>query len=153
MRYTDQSGKERIKLVSEVRGNKEGFRIVNLECLEMYITEISIHSIQCSKSHELSSPVEVLGEVWAQGLASVIAARCKGCGKCFELKSPRMRGDKKIEINVRAVWGQMVTGGGASKMGEQMATMGMPSMTQSTFSSIEEEIGVWWKQVCKSVLM
>ena len=68
-----------------------------------------------------------------------------GCGKTITLDSPKMPGGRKYEINVRAVWGQMVTGGGGSPLQEQCATMGMPSMTRSAFSSMEEQIGCWWK--------
>ena len=50
-------------------------------------------------------------------------------------------------MNVRAVWGQMVTGGGSARLAETCATYGMPSMTSTTFSTIEEDIGNWWKVV------
>jgi hypothetical protein len=142
------NGKERIKLISEQSANKEGFRLVNLECLEKYITEISVHCMLCKHLHEhVDSPIELIGEVWHQGLASIVAAKCKGCGKTFELKSPRMRKDRRFEVNVRAVWSQMVTGGGASRLSEQCATMGMNGITQTAFTQIEDEIGSWWKQV------
>ena len=148
VKNTDENGRDRMKLVSEVKGTKDGFRIVNLGCLQTYIHDITIHAIQCKDCHELDSPIELLGEVWSMGLASVIAARCKGCGMSFELKSPRMGKNHRFEINVRAVWGQMVTGGGAAKLGEQCATMGMPTLSQTSFSAIEEEIGKWWSEVC-----
>jgi hypothetical protein len=99
------------------------------------------------------NPIELRGEVWYQGLASVIAAKCNGCNKTFELKSPRMRHDKRFEINVRAVWAQMVTGGGASRLSEQCSTMGMHGLSQTAFSNIKEEIGSWWKQVYNTKFM
>ena len=152
MKYTDECGRLRIKLVSEERGRKDGFSIVNLECLEQCITQVTAHALMCNKAQSLfekenTSPIDVLGEVWTSGLASIIACRCRGCGSTFEIKSPRMRNDKRFEINVRGVWAQMVTGGGASKLNEQAATMGMSGMSQTTFSTIEEEIGEMWKQV------
>lgn len=148
VQYTDMNGNERIKIVSEKKGNKEGFRIVNLECLDTYVNDLTKHAMTCDKMQQVvGDPIELIGEVWFQGLASIIAARCKGCGKTIELKSPRMRADNKFEINVRAVWAQMVTGGGPSHLQEQCATMGMPSLSQIAFSNIEEEIGSWWKEV------
>ena len=150
--YTDDNGNERLKLVSQQVGDKQGYRIVNLECLQQYITDITVHCMVCKHlDMHTENPVEVIGEVWHQGLASVVAAKCNGCCKLFELKSPRMRNDKRFEINVRAVWGQMVTGGGASHLSEQCATMGMPGLSQTAFSNIEEEIGSWWKQVYNHV--
>ena len=146
--YTDDSGKDRVKLVSESIGDKQGFRIVNLECLQNYISDITAHALLCNHIEQhTQDPVELVGEVRHQGLASIIGARCKGCNKTFELKSPQMRTDKRFEINVRAVWGQMVTGGGASHLAEQCASMGMPGLTQKAFSHIEEQIGSWWKEV------
>ena len=150
--YTDSNGKERIKIVSEERGNMEGFRFINLECLSSFVNSLTIHALECKKAQELyaengESPIVVLGEVWSRSLASIVGCRCKGCGKNYEIKSPRMRHSKRFEINFRAVWAQMVTGGGSAKLSEQCTTMGIPGMTSSTFSAIEEEIGDLWKQV------
>jgi hypothetical protein len=144
----DSSGSTRVKLVSQSKTNKEGFRIVHLQSLHTYVTEITKHCMTCpSLQDNLQDPIELIGEVWYQGLASIIAAKCNGCGKTFEIKSPRMRGDKKFEVNVRAVWGQMVTGGGSSHLSEQCATLGMSGLSDAAFAVIEDEIGSWWKQV------
>ena len=144
--YTDKSGKIRCKLISETRGNKEGFRFVGLEMFESFIENMTMHIVKCPHALELKCPITVLGEVWSSSLASFIAVKCQGCGKYIELRSPRMP-DKQFEINVRATWGQMVTGGGCANLNEQCATMGMPGMNQSTFTAIEDMIGKLWKQV------
>ena len=41
----------------------------------------------------------------------------------------------------------MFTGGGVSHLKESLATMGIPGMTPTTFSSIEEQIYKWWKEI------
>ena len=56
-------------------------------------------------------------------------------------------GSRKFEVILHAVWGQMVTGGGASHLGEVCATLGMPGLTQAAFCELENEIGNWWKLV------
>lgn len=63
--------------------------------------------------------------------------------------SPRVRVGKnnRFDINVRAVWGSMATGNGASHLNEMMATMNVPGMRPNTFSAIEHEISHWWKCV------
>ena len=140
-----------MKIQPEILGNTEGFRIVNMECLGTFVSQMTKHVILCGKITSQMEPVKLLGEVGHHGLASFIAVMCNGCGKTITLDSPKMPGDLKYEINVRAVWGQMVTGGGGSPLQEQCATMGMPSMTGSAFSSIEEQIGCWWKQVQQTI--
>ena len=45
-----------------------------------------------------------------------------------------------------AVWGQMATGGGHTKLQEIMATLGIPVMSKNSSTSTERGIGKWWKQ-------
>ncbi len=42
-------------------------------------------------------------------------------------------GNMRYEINLAAVWGQIVTGSRYSKMSDMLATMGVPSMSDTTF--------------------
>ena len=60
---------------------------------------------------------------------------------------------KHFEINVRAVWGETASGGGALKLNEQVATMGMPGISGKSFTKIEEEIGEWWGQALQQEML
>lgn len=51
----------------------------------------------------------------------------------------------KGTLNVRAVLGQMATGGGHSKLNETAAALNMPGMSKNTFISIETQIGKAWE--------
>lgn len=99
--------------------NMHGYRIINLELLASEVGDISLHAATCPDAQELGAldkpPIKLLGEGKNDGLACFLHARCVGCGKRFTLPtSPRMEsstGSNRFEINVRAVWGQMATGG------------------------------------------
>lgn len=58
-----------------------------------------------------------------------------------------------FEINLRAVWGECVKGGGATSLAESQATMGMPSMNPKTFADIENQIGQLWGQLLKKEML
>ena len=47
----------------------------------------------------------------------------------------------------------MSIGGGNPHLSEFLATMGMPSMTNNTFSHIEHEILKWWKSNLEEELL
>jgi len=88
------------------------------------------------------------------GLASVMSAQCQGCYKTFTLDtSPRIPGSKHFDVNVRAVWGSMVTGNGPAHLNEFMATMNSPGLSQPTFSAIETDIGKWWHAVLEQDML
>ena len=84
-----------------------------------------------------------------QGLASIISVKCMGCNEIIKLESSAKivgaKGIKRWECNVAAVWGQMATGGGYSKLNETMATLGVPCMSQNNFIATERQIGEWWR--------
>ena len=134
-------------------GNLSGHRIISLNNLEYYVGEISKHVLLCPKSATLAdneSPIKLLGEVKRQGLHSILAAKCQGCQQIFHLGGSsklHMNDTIRYDLNVRAVWGEMSTGGGVSHLNESLTTMGIPRMTQTTFSSIEEQIYRWWKEI------
>ncbi|KAK3084518.1 hypothetical protein FSP39_014666 [Pinctada imbricata] len=72
-------------------------------------------------------------------------AQCQGCQKKFTVEtSPKLPGTKRYDVNVRAVWGSMVTGNGPSHLNEFLATVNSPGISQPTFTAIETEIGKWW---------
>ncbi|CAC5370712.1 unnamed protein product [Mytilus coruscus] len=54
-------------------------------------------------------------------------------------------GTRHYDINVRAVWGSIVSGNGLAHLNEQLDSMDSPTMAQNTFSVIEHEINQWWK--------
>ena len=59
------------------------------------------------------SPIELASEIDTYGLASILSAKCNGCHTEFILnKSPKLnidRQSKHFDINVRTVWGTLVT--------------------------------------------
>ena len=60
-----------------------------------------------------------------------------------------MSGGRYWECNLAAVWGKMVTGGGHAPLTESMAVLGIPSLTNKSFMSIEKWIGEWWRALLK----
>ena len=129
----------------------DGYRMIHLSSLKQHQYAVSKHVALCKYARRLArrgqSPIIMLSERRTYGIACHLISRCLGCRTTFKFcTSPRMEEFPRYDINVRAVWGQMATGGGAAKLNETMATMGCPGMSQSTFSSIEEEIGKHWKK-------
>lgn len=59
-------------------------------------------------------PIKLETEVRCYGLASMMSAQCQRCHKTFKLDtSPRVPGSKRFDVNVRVVWGSMVTCNGS----------------------------------------
>ena len=52
-----------------------------------------------------------------------------------------------FDINVGAVWGSMLTGGGCSSTNESLGTVAVPGLSEKSYSKLEEEIGDWWLKV------
>lgn len=137
-----------------------GYRIINLGELQDHISEISLHSSTCQKAIELGlkgvSAVQLSSEINSYGLASIISAICKGCHHEILLNtSPKLKIDKHsrhFDINVRAVWGTLVTGNGQAHLNEFVATLDSPGLTQKTFSKIESDINQWWNTVLQEDL-
>ena len=63
------------------------------------------------------------------------------------------KGIKRWECNVAAVWGQIATGGGYSKLNETMATLGVPCTSQKNFIATERQIGEWWRDKLHESMM
>ena len=109
---------------NEVEDPLDGCRIMNLDLLKHHVTSISSHTALCDKARSVvlkgNSPI-VLQSEERHGLASIIKAKCTGCGEVFKLNNSdciETAGGKHYEINVRGVWGSMVTGGGCSSLNE-----------------------------------
>ncbi|KAK3104564.1 hypothetical protein FSP39_005062 [Pinctada imbricata] len=135
----------------------KGYRIINLDCLQSHVTDITMHVCLCPEADALTlegkSPILIDTEQ-SMGLASVLIAKCKECHKVFELHtSPRLPGSKRYDVNVRAVWGSVETGSGPSHMNEFLGTLNSPGLSQPTFSSIENEIGQWWLNILEKDML
>ena len=121
----------------------QGSRIVNLENLQQYITTLTAHAAQCS------SEIILEGER-RDGLASIISSRCSECSHKVLFETSRKvkgpNGYQRWECNLAAVWGQMSTGGGHTRLRETMGTLGVPVMSKNTFTHTERHIGEWWRE-------
>ena len=88
----------------------EGLRIhvVNIEKLEKYINELTVHASQCGETMSLAGEKRY-------GLASILSSQCT-CGYEIVLESSNKvkgpLGYMRWECNLAAVWGQMITGVG-----------------------------------------
>ncbi len=143
-----------------VTSNMNEFRIINLEQLSKHVGEVTLHACLCEPARLLAAkgeaPVLLLGEVQRLGMASILHSTCQGCGQIFSFcSSPKVKGKGKerFEVNLRAVWAQMSTGGGCSRLNETAATLGMPGLQQCTFSDLENQIGDWWGEVLKAEML
>ena len=114
---------------------------------------MAMHSTTCKKAAELAtfSPIELSSEIDIYSLASILSARCKDCHReIFLNTSPNLNIDKQsrqFHINVRAVWGTLVTGNVHAHLNKFLATADSPGLSQRTFSKIENDISQWWSTV------
>jgi hypothetical protein len=122
---------------------KNGYRILNISELSEHVATITRHAALCI-AEAGGAPVMLFGVIQDIGLAV-----CNGCQQTSRVhSSPKLAtssGSQRYEVDVRGVWSQMSYGGGADKLNEQMATMGIVGLSGNSFSAIEQEIGVWWK--------
>ncbi|CAC5394164.1 unnamed protein product [Mytilus coruscus] len=123
---------------------------------------MTIHSIPCERAVEISSkgisPYTDLTEMKSYGIACILAVKCKGCSFIHTMNtSSRLQTSKDkinwFDVDVRAVCGSTVTGNGASHLNELLGTMNSPGLRQTTFSSIEEEIGKMWHTVLEEEML
>lgn len=129
---------------SEQHHRIEGSRIINLHKLQDYVGELNAHNEECRGSVVLSGEVR-------EGLASVLSSHCSTCGHSISLQtSEKVKGPKRWECNLAAVWGQMVTGGGHSKLQD---IVGVPVMSKASFIQTERDIGEWWKVQLKESMI
>lgn len=135
--------------------NSTGSRIINSQHLASHISEVSQHVATCQQCSSIADSsgevITLVGEQYHNGLASVLTARCNGCGTTIQFstssKVTTPSGGRYWECNLSAVWGQMATGGGFTPLQEQMSVLGVPVMTKRAFIHTERAIGEWWWEV------
>ena len=155
---TGQLRKRYVKKLFKNAAN--GYRFINIGSLQQHVSEISLHSATCKKAIELAtkgiSPIELASEIDTYGLASVLSAKCNGCHREFILNtSPKLNIDRQsrhFDINIRAVWGTLITGNGQAHLNKFLATTDSPGLNQKTFSKIESDINQWWNTVLQQDL-
>ncbi|VDI64653.1 Hypothetical predicted protein [Mytilus galloprovincialis] len=130
--------------------------------MQSFISQVTMHSISCERAVEIAlkgiSPYTDLTEIKSYGIACILGIKCKGCNFIHTMNtSSRLQTSKdkinRFDVNVRAVWGSMVTGNGASHLNELLGTMNSPGLRQATFGSIEEEIGQMWHTVLEEEML
>ena len=134
----------------ELTAGLGGSRIINLEQLQGYVNSLTIHSANCGGN------IIISGEK-RHGLASIISTRCSKCNSTINLTSSQKvkgpRGYQRWQCNLAAVWGQMTTGGGHTKLEETMGVLGVPVMSPKSFTSSERDIGEWWQQELEQIMI
>ena len=154
----DKSSAQCYNVKSTTKGlssNLAGCRIINLKQLSTYVHDLTLHAATCDGCRQHAQvneeAIKLHGEINREGLASILYASCCGCSKKWNLhtsdKIKGPTGNKRWSVNLAAVWGQMATGGGAQPMNQFLSTVGIPGLPPSTFSLIEEQIGLWWKVI------
>ncbi|XP_021375757.1 uncharacterized protein LOC110464719 [Mizuhopecten yessoensis] len=134
----------------------DGYRVFHLGNLHKHLLTLMRHASTCGiisamldDDHDLLS---ILGERNVCGLAGELMLRC-ACGHRFNFESSpvvNLTDDKTHhDVNLRAVWGTMVSGRGASSLGETCATLNLPVIPQRKFSAIESDIGDLWNDCLK----
>lgn len=129
----------------------KGSRIINMEQLASFVSDISSHLQSCQLGD-----ISLVGETYRNGMASVLTAHCSGCQTNIEFStSHKVSGignGKRWESNVAAVWGQMATGGGHTRLKEVMSLMGVPVMTKKAFIATESAVDKsWWQSLRESM--
>ena len=87
---------------------------------------------------------------------SVLSSQCSRCSFTIDLNTSRKvvspKGKLRWEANLAAVWGQMSTGGGYSKLKETMSTLGVPVMSPKNIICTERSIGLCWQEHLQDVM-
>ena len=120
-----------------------GSRVLSMNKLAEAIEQLSSHSATCGGRCQMESERRF-------GLATVLHVRCTACHSLFKINSCEHiteRGGRKWAVNLGAVWGQLVTGGGAAHLAEMLAYMDVPSMSKQTFKATEELLGKAWNEL------
>ena len=122
----------------------QGSRIINLDKLQKYSSDLTAHSLRCDGT------VTLTGEK-RQGLASILSGHCSVCDIEIILETSSKvkgaRGYRQWECNLGAIWAEMSTGGGHSRLEETLSVLGVPVMTKSRFISTERGIGEQWRKI------
>ena len=126
----------------------DGYRVVSIKQLQTFINTLTLHVANCTKTTSQVSQSTITSFVSEKncGIATILTSKCKNCKTLFrfhsspKLVNPNVEEKDRFDLNVRAVWGEMVTGGGAAHLNEGLAAMSSPGLSQLSFSQIEEEI-------------
>ena len=101
----------------------KGSRIVNLEKSQEYINYLTIHAARCGGEIIITGESEM----------TIVSTKCSKCNDTIVLEiSQKVKGPKRYrrwECNLAAVWGQMSTGAGHSKLQETTGVIGVPVMS------------------------
>ena len=148
-RWHAKKYQKRACMHAKASGKIDGSRIINIEKLQEYISSLTVHAAKCS------GDLLLVGEK-RDGLASILSTRCTQCDHSIVLQTSRKvrgpRGYCRWECNLAAVWGQMSTGGGHSKLQETMGVLGVPVMHARHFINTERDIGEWWQKELQEVM-
>ena len=95
------------------------------------------------------------------GLSTTLLARCGKCNEEFlftscdkiDLKKPDGTIRSTHQSNVAAVMGQMSTGGGCNNLEELLCTIGVPSISKTTFIEIERLLGISFEQYLSEFML
>ena len=137
------------KCTAAAKHQLQGSRIVNLDQLSKFVEQLTAHAASCG------SQIILNGEKRA-GLASIISSKCSKCNFTIPLRSSERvlgpNGKSQWKVNLDAVWGQMTTGGGYSRLQETMSIFDVPVMAPKNFINAERRIGLWWQQQLQEVM-
>ncbi|KAH3708354.1 hypothetical protein DPMN_067803 [Dreissena polymorpha] len=122
----------------------------------MILTETCMHAAKCEKAKELVTggiaPIDLVSEVNSYGLASIVLAKCLGCNQAFKFDtSPRLKSGN-FDVNIRAVWGTLVTGNGLSHLNELLDVLDSPGLSRRSFLDIKLKINDWWNKYLQADL-
>ena len=96
-----------------------GSRMLSMDKLAEAIEQLSSHSTTCGGQCQIESKRQF-------GLATVLHVCCTASHSLFKINSCERiaeRGRRKWAVNLGAIWGQLVTGGGAAHLAEMLAWM------------------------------
>ncbi|XP_078329794.1 uncharacterized protein LOC144624228 [Crassostrea virginica] len=140
--------------------SKMGYRLMDLEQVDCFLADVTRHVCICPGALNLAlkgmRPTTPLTEINSFGLASTIGVLCQGCNQMIKHDTSKRLNclhSKKYDVNVRAVWGSMVTGNGCDHLNELFGTLNSPGLRQGTFTTIEEEISEMWRSVLEEEML
>ena len=108
--------------------------MIDLDCLKNHYSEIAGHTIFFDKARDVAirggNIIELVSEILHDGLDTTMLARCSGCKKMFLKTSDTLsvNGSRHFDVNVRAVWGAIVSGNGLAHMNDFLSTIDSPTM-------------------------
>ena len=71
----------------------------------------------------------------------------------YTSKSVKLGQQSHYEANLRAVLGQMATGGGGDHLGEQLSVLNVPSLSPHSFVQLERKLGTAFEELVTQELI